>query len=466
MASYSTIEPVSRSYWPGGNLAYGGTCIGTVPYPENYSSAYPTSNVLNYTPNVTSSFVWDPTKGTKRNWKKIKESGDISFTPIKKSRYTETNFLVSRTYDFATWKFHQQGCGATQTANRLGPLEGHTIYNRNSTVVEYVNNIDSSAWSSANSNFSGAVADAIITTQQAAFASATSTLDLLTNIAELGETLRFLQDTVGEGASRLHELFTTDENTYRRGRKLNAKQMLAQKSDILLQNLGKRWLSYRYAIMPIVYTIKDINSLMEERDQIYKSGRSKKTLNMEVIPTDYDLPTYGEKVVLVGQTSTFVRSLYKVRYDSGALQRLFSQMDFNLFQTAWELIPLSFVVDWFVSVNDAIIAATRIDSSTQSCGVTSVKTIQSKVVHLHDTSRYQSNFYIGAWLDKPAESRTFLHALSTHTSLQVITVESYDRQLFGRPSAMPKLNVDLNWKRILDGLALTYKPISKLLRSL
>lgn len=466
MATYPTIVGISRTSWPGGTLSPGGTCTGDITYLASSTMAYPSSKTLEFPPNSFTKSVYDPSKGQKRNWKKIKESGEISFTPLKKSSTYVENFLVVRDYSMAGWKVHQHGCAATQTANRLGPLYGQTVWQRNSSIGEYANSIDSSAWNWAHEGVEDDITKAIITTQQSAFAQATSTVDVLTELAELKETLSFLQNSMREAGEAFMGLLVSDESTYRRARNMNAKRMLSMYSDKALKEFGKRWMAFRYAIMPIIYTVKDINQHMEEREGRYKTGRSKEKIVVKVYPYDYNLPLKGEKVMAIGESTITVRSMYKTRYDSFALQRLLSQSSFNPFTTAWELLPLSFVVDWFINVNDAIIAATRIDSSTQSGGTTSITRSVKRIHHLHDTSEDRVNFKLGAWMNQPAIDHTIVHTRNTHSSLQEIKTESYERWLFSNPSTEVVVDINLNWKRIVDSLVLVHKPIALLLRRL
>lgn len=465
MALYSTIEPISRTEWPGGTLAYGGSCQGSEPYPASATAPYPTNQVLNYTPQSQSEYIYDPTKGFRRNWREIKKSGDISFTRYSRSRTTVNNFIVSRRYDLCGWKIHQQGCTTSWSVNRFGPLEGHTIYLRNSTIVEYDKSYDNSKVSGKLVELQSDLDDAIVTTQQAAFADATSSYDPLTELAELGETLKFLQGLVGGAASSLISLATSDWPTFKQARPLTAKQMLSS-SNKALRALGSRWMAYRYALMPIYYSLRDINDAAKQRDQEYKTGRSRVSLSHSVTSDDYVLPAEGERTYGTCDIQTSVRSLFKVRYVHGALQRLVSQLSFNLFSTAWELVPLSFVLDWLWNINNAIIAATRIDSSTQSLGVTAIRTTRKESIYLWDTTVDRNSYYLGPWMSAPAISGSYAYARSTNEPLQETSTESYDRFLFTRPSPKIIFDPNLYWKRIIDGLVLSHQPIQKLLRSL
>lgn len=465
MVAYSTIVPVSRHYWPAGSLAYGGTCEGSVPYPETWSSNYPTNESLEYQPVTESSFVHDPTKGLGRKWSEIKRSGHISFTPYSRQSIKTTNFMVTRKYDKAQWKVHRQGCIKSQTANQFGPAEGHTIYYRNSTIVEYVNGIDYSKLNLVLATRDNDISDAIATTQQSAFVNSTSSYDALTEIAEMGETLKFAQSSIFGAASSLRSLVDKDPHTWKRARRLNGKQLLSS-SDKALRTLGSRWMAYRYAIMPVYYSFRDINELYNNADDEYQTGRSKKKLSHSLGQSSYVIPAEHVGTYVTTEISTTVTSTWKVRYSSGSLQRLFSQVQFNPLATAYELIPLSFVADWLWSLNDSIVSATRIDSSDESTGVTAIRTSRIDKVMLYDFSVDRATQSLGAWYTAPAYTVSYNYARQTNEPLQEVHYESYNRFIYSRPKPVVVFDPSLNWKRLMDALVLSHQPIKNLLRSL
>lgn len=465
MATYLTVEEISRTEWNGGTMVSPSPCNTTASYPSSNVGPFPNGESKTYQPLSETSFKYDPTKVHNRNWSKIKESGEISFTPYSVSKTTIENMVVERRFDFAKWKFHVHGCDSSQKATVVGPWEGHLIYNRRSTIVDHINECIFPLIPLLVSYHDEQVMEAISTTQQAAFASATSTYDLLTELVEMGETLKFMQSLVGSAAASLSSFAKTAGPTFLGARGMSAKQMLSSKNKAL-QKLGSRWMAYRYALMPILYSLKDINELLGKSALKYQSGRNKESIKSNLTLDDYTIPSTRYLVYQTCEITTDVRSLFKVAYDKGALQRLFSQVSFNPFVTAWELIPLSFVVDWFINVGDAIVSATRIDSSTQSLGVTGIKTIRKDRTMLYDFSSDSSQFVWNGWLDSAPFTKTYKYQRFINAPLQEVRTESYNRVVFSKPEPKLEFSVYLNWKRILDGLVLSYSPIRKLLRSL
>lgn len=464
MATYQSISNAVSEIYPGGSIPYGGTCSGSYTYSGGNAGSVPTPVTVAYAPRVTSQSIYNPTKGSKRNWEMIKKSGQISMTPYSRSRRTIEQFVVERQFRFRTWPWFAAWCGNVCGGKvELGPKDRYWTQRDHIGSLSSISSVDETGPTYA--NFADEVADAITSTQQEAYANALSTYDLLTELAEGKETLSYLLGKVSGASGVLRKFASTDEETYRRARGLTSKQML-KSSDKALRRLGSRWMEYRYAIMPLIYSLKDVNELLAKRDTIYKTERSKQKVHHdftrdEALPAPWGVFTYSRC-----DLDATVASTVKLGYDRGALQRVLSQTAFNPFKTAWELIPYSFVVDWFLNVGDIITSQTSINLASQTVCCTSVKKREIKEIWLYDKSSDTSTASRSATPCGGAQSFNYVHTRDVEQVLQRTTVESYGRFLWSKPS--PKLVFDpyLNWKRTIDGLVLAYQPTKKLLRSL
>lgn len=122
-----------------------------------------------------------------------------------------------------------------------------------------------------------------------------------------------------------------------------------------VKHFNQAWLELRYGWRPLVYDISGACSQMLEKPHLTQRGR-----NVEVV----DLGGSSSKITdgSIGRlTCTCARTGTRT-YRGYALARgvLGTAPEFRPFQTAWELVPFSFVVDWFFDVGSFIAAATPI----------------------------------------------------------------------------------------------------------
>lgn len=464
MTTYRSISNAVSETYPGGSIPYGGTCQGSWTWGKGDAGSVPSPVTVTYTPIITTSSVYNPTRGSKRNWEAIKKSGQISMTPYSRSKRTIEQFVVERPYRFRTWPWFAAWCNTVCGGKvELGPKDRY--WTQRDHIGSLSNLINEDGTGPTYAEHAEQVADVISTTQQEAYANALSTYDLLTELAEGRETLSFLLGKVSGASDALRRFASTDEEAYRRARGLTAKQLL-KSSDKALRRLGSRWMEYRYAIMPLIYSIKDVNDLLSKRDAVYRTERSRQTINHdytrnEALPTPWGVFTYARC-----DLETTVSSTVKLGYDRGALQRVLSQTSFNPFKTAWELIPYSFIVDWFFNVGDVISSQTSINLSSQTACCTSIKRRETNEIWLYDKSSDTSTASRSANPCGGAQSFNYVHTRNVEQVLQRTTVESYNRFIWSKPK--PKLVFDphLSWKRMVDSLVLSYQPTRKLLRSL
>lgn len=164
-------------------------------------------------------------------------------------------------------------------------------------------------------------------------------------LAELGETIGMLRNPLA-ALRKMLQLWKTTANKRR-------------KTASFIDALSGSWLEYRYGIMPL---IMDIEMIMDEIEGqlglscsfIHKKrGTSRYKTSTDYVGTDY---VFGE--ILVDRRTTELiewKTVTTVSYNIDAgwdTTRRLAHWGFSPNQwlsIAWELVPFSFVADWFVN---------------------------------------------------------------------------------------------------------------------
>lgn len=303
-----------------------------------------------------------------------------------------------------------------------------------------------------------AIQRAIETTQRKVVSDYLSGYDLLTELAELPEALRFIASTTSELGKILAKLSRgIPLSSFRAGMRMTPKDLL-RSGDAALVELGQRWMQYRYAIMPMVYSYRDITKLLEQGERVTRKLKATETVSPRTLLTeDVIAPPFAGMVERV-YGSVRVTSTVQAMYSS-SIRYLLDGVSFNPFKTAWELIPLSFVVDWFIGIGDYITSktGTSFASSLGMCTAVKVDTVRTTSIRDMRVKRYSQ----GSWTNGacgtvvlPAET---LEAGIEEDVLTTVTESSYRRTLFNANEVVLGFNSSaLNWKRSIDSLVLSY----------
>lgn len=460
MRAYDTVtnafgETVHRPFLP-----YGGTCSGGIAAAT--FEHYPPSSTIGYVPEDTVVKTVVEVPQSNLYWLK-RQQGKIVMNPYGVRTTSTQYFLASRDYRDSTW-YRQGASCSSKCGSAWGPVKATRSWTQN----DHIGSLSSVARlplgnPGFESDMQDRIAQAISLTKQEAFAQAMSTYDVLTELAEAHQLVSLLMSKVEAASSILSNVKgRTSPMTFRRFRSRRAKSLL-KSSDKELRAAGNRWLEARYAILPIVYSMEDIYDLIRQRHYIYKTSRSKRYFEDA---TDFVLPPHGVGIGTRISYKVLVRSTVKLGYNDNALRRMFSQTQFNSFRTAWELIPYSFVVDWFLNVGDLIASVSSIDlSSIRGC-CTSVKHTRVEETFLLDYSTDHSVVSFPKTVCHPAQSLSEEHTRNVMALLKKETVQEYNRFLWHEPA--PELHFDpyLTWQRILDGVALAYRPVRNILKGL
>lgn len=170
------------------------------------------------------------------------------------------------------------------------------------------------------------------------------------------------------------------------------------------KSFSNDWLSYRYGWRTLMYDIKDIYEAVQKLN-------TDKTRIMKKAHGKHATDSWDE-----WETDSGYFGLNHVLHDRVEVSHVGSVVadveiptfQFNPFQTAWELIPYSFVLDWFLSVGKSIAAASFLTLQSNhyaSWGVkvTVERTYQNTGFNIHDWSgTYETN----GWSKAELEVRT------------------------------------------------------------
>lgn len=289
----------------------------------------------------------------------------------------------------------------------------------------------------------------------------------LTELAELRETLSFLWSPVRKMRDltrRLHSYVKSvkriQDNFKKRLAKweslpphVKKKRAKPEPPKLPKLKLGKfeatdissAWLAYRYAIMPLIYTFEDIQKHLSretwpERD----TARAKQVdeIDLEVVGSwaqfDYPNGNVFERFMRTGQAR--IRSRAGVIYaPDWSLNRQLGVQIHRVPMALYEVIPLSFVTDWFhngASVYDALTAELR----------------ALKIHGAWVTTEIEFDFkgYLEA---RPADSQTTCSGGGHATTGQG---KWKRRRLASLADVRLLLRVEMNSKRVADALALIH----------
>lgn len=242
-----------------------------------------------------------------------------------------------------------------------------------------------------------------------------SIFDITTELAELPDTVRMIYDALRKGLMFYLECKNRDRAIRRRYKD--------KPPESVLDEIASIWLTFRYGIQPIAYSVSDALDYLDLSGVLYRTVRKREDPAFTL-----DLP-HGASLLMT--PSVEVRYFGKGRLSASTTQGL----GFNPITTAWELVPLSFVVDWFLNVGDLLGALAPSASFDQSVHTESVRWKQELPILFKE-------------------------------QVLLTSVDLYTRKQIHSPVGRIGLTVDpfINMKRSLDSLALSWLGFKSFLR--
>lgn len=200
-------------------------------------------------------------------------------------------------------------------------------------------------------------------------------------LAELRETIGFLRNPLRSWNDLL--------NRWKRAGRRKVRPSTA-KTMSLASFITDNWLAYRYAVRPIIKDASDVMAAIEQQKKpppVRYSARGRASDELHKLSTGVVPAWYSE--ITRESTHTFTASaramiLYEIATGYDHFGANLSQVPL----TAWEVVPFSFVVDWFANVG------TYVSAITPRAGVKELgacTTTQLVATHDHVLTREYNN---------------------------------------------------------------------------
>lgn len=452
-----------------------------------YTAPIPPSESLSYWTGSRNSWRIKPPKSS-MSFEKIKQLRLIKMTPLDVGETIHRNFEVRRKrFSFKPYREWTSTCGdpnyrpVSHAQPGFFPRSWSTHGLLKSSWTEV---IDGDRLIRSNSEMGlpfyklddrpELIGDTLNDVKSSCISDAFSGFDLLTNLAEAPESLELIISALKLAVNPLRGIRELREK-YAKARRRGKTHREAH------DEISSQWMQYRYGIMPIILSIKDAMELYDQLADEFSTSRAYQKI--PYVESSKPLITGVNYFHQESTGSIRVSAVGKSRYSDPNL-RLSDLITFNPFLTAWELIPMSFVIDWFVNVGDVIFShtSTLLDLAVQRKFCASVKkdfTINTLfteeqlflVKYHHDgwsnPSRLRCGGTNGALQHEIPSIDLEDEELVRHRSIITSdTVRSYDRSLFNPTDVEFKINPSMSWMRYIDAYVLSLKPILKALKSL
>lgn len=407
------------------------------------------------------------------------------YTPHQVSKITTTEHLVRRLHGSAGLLVYYQygyvpkvgGVTCTPTITKVETI-GPRFPRWNSVHKDFT----TSYVYTTNGFDAGEIADAVRDVEDEAARDSLSSWDALTDLAELNK----IPSGISSISNSMTNILRSVRKMYEKGlaidpsfsrtgsKRFGLPRIFHMRPKDLLRNpyriireLGSLWMGYRYSIMPLVYSYRDIVKTHKRSHDV--TTRAYRTVS----PTDLGVSLPDRTVLyktITCEGSIQLRASVFQAFSSAELAR-FAGTSSNLITTAWELIPMSWVVDWFLNVGDFLARSTGSTWSQTRWACASRRDAYTRTTSVHLPNQDEvipinkktpTNWWGSLPPTPPSEILSNPEGLYP---LKTEEVDSYSRWLFDVTSSRLRLSPSLNWKRYLDSAVLSLNMLRALRRA-
>ena len=150
------------------------------------------------------------------------------------------------------------------------------------------------------------------------------------------------------------------------------------------------FLSYKMGVVPLLHDLEGAVKILSQNKALRRTARSSEVLST----VDTSVQMLDDNGVTWGITKSSSRILsirYGILYEDTAVGRAVAQLGLSRpLTSAWELVPYSFVVDWFVGVGDWLDANQPSLASKTLCAWASTRDQRSLVATINQTRNTES----------------------------------------------------------------------------
>lgn len=277
--------------------------------------------------------------------------------------------------------------------------------------------------------------------------------NIIVDWAERASTLRMLRDTLR--FRKVAAEFFVNVVKHRSYRRIPKGPTQGQKR---LDYVTSKWLEYRYGWQPLIYSVYDAADNLDRdlREKFFRidaiSGIRKGPYTSTTGNGTFGAPKV--RIVDIGSD----RCEMKLFFKSDAGPKISDWTSLNPFGIAWELMPLSFVADWFVNVSQQLSLWENFFLYQKNFikGYRTTSSMWIRATEMNGSTgpnaTYWPNGSIASY-DYGVVSGGCIQK-STRKNRTVLTT-------LPMPSGRLRVNVKLNWKRQLDAVALIHVLFAK-----